>query len=306
MPTASTRDYYQVLGVARNASEKEIRQAYRKAARKYHPDVNPGNKQAEAQFKEIQRAYEVLGDPDKRAKYDKYGEAWERIDQQGGFGQGFSREYPGGFEYDFNTGRDSFDLGDIFDRYFGGGSRAGATRRQRKGEDVEYPVEVTLEEAYNGTQRLLQVQAPNAPGKRLEVKVPPGVRDGSRVRVAGEGGPGVAGGANGDLYLVVTVRPHPVFERKGDDLYEDVQVPLLTAILGGEVRIPTLKGDLALKVPPETQNGRVFRLAGQGMPHLGGNVKGDLFAKVRVVLPTELSAREKELFQQLAEMRPAK
>ncbi len=311
MATAGTKDYYQVLGIARNAGEKEVRQAYRKLARKYHPDVNPGSKEGEAKFKEIQNAYEVLNDPEKRAKYDRYGDAWDRVGQpgfgQGGFGQGFPPNDFGGTQYEFRPGQGTADFGDIFERFFGDKGRRGSTaRRTRKGEDLEHPVEVTLEEAFSGAERLLAMQGPDGRNKRLEVKIPAGVRDGSRVRIAGEGEPGVAGGPSGDLYLVITVKPHPNFERKGDDLHEEVSVSLTAAMLGGEVRVPTPKGELALKIPPETQNGRVFRLAGQGMPRLGGTGRGDLFAKVQVKLPTHLSSKEKEIFEELERIREGK
>lgn len=302
------RDYYQVLGVSRQASEKEIRAAYRKLARKYHPDLNPGDKQAEERFKEIQAAYDVLSDPEKRAKYDRFGHAWEHAGQapSGGFqGEGF----PGGFRFDFGgTGVDEeFDLGSIFERFFGGAAAGPRTgyRRTARGQDIEQPIELTLEEAFQGTTRLVEVATPGGAPRRLEVKIPAGVREDSRVRVAGEGGPGIGGGPRGDLYLVVSIRPHSLFERKGDDLHLDIDVPLTTAMLGGEVQVPTLKGRVALKIPPETQNGRVFRLAGLGMPHLGGTGKGDLYAKVRVMLPTNISPRERELFAELRRLRPS-
>ena len=205
-----------------------------------------------------------------------------------------------------------------------------AVAQPRRGQDLESPIEVTLEEAYSGTSRTisLQVEEPctvcqgsgqiqNLPCstcrgagvvpriKRLEVKIPPGVNNGSRVRIAGKGQPGYSGGASGDLYLVISVKPHPTFERHGDNLHVDIPVPLAVAVLGGEVQVPTPKGKLALKIPPETQNGRIFRLAGQGMPHLGKSSRGDLLAKVNVVLPTRLSEKEKELFRQLSMIRPA-
>ena len=164
---------------------------------------------------------------------------------------------------------------------------------------MEVPVEVTLEEAFSGSTRRLSLES----GKRLEVKIPPGVKNGSRVRLAGKGGEG-AGGVKGDLYLITSVKPHKLFERRGDDLYIGVAVPLVVAMLGGEVQVPTLKGKLALKIPPETQNGRSFRLKGQGMPHLGNSTRGDLVAKVNVVLPTNLTQKEKELFKQLGQLRP--
>ena len=295
------KDYYGILGVNRNASEREIKQAYRKLARKYHPDVNPGDKSAEAKFKEMNEAYEVLSDKEKREKYDEFGEQWRYADQFAGAkwqqapSWDFSRS---GSATTFHFGED--DLSGIFDELLRGFSGK-ATKQSvwaRQGQDLEYPVEVTLEEAYNGTSRIISL----GDGERLEVKIPPGVKDGSRVRIAGKG---IGyGGVRGDLYLVISVKPHPLFERKDDDLQVQVTVPLTVAVLGGEVQVPTLKGKVMLKIPPETQNGRIFRLAGQGMPHLGNSSRGDLLAKVNVALPTNLSAKEKELFKQLSELRP--
>lgn len=328
------RDYYAILGVKRDASEKEIKAAYRRLARKLHPDLNPGDKTAEARFKEVNEAYEVLSDPEKRRKYDQFGENWRHADQFSYAGQpggtwthttGGPGDFPGS-DYDelFGGG----DVGGIFERLFGEhfAGRGGRTSsRLRRGQDIEQPLEVTLEEAYSGATRLLQMEAqepcPTCKGqgviqnvpcatcrgsgftsrlRRLEVKIPAGVKDGSRVRIAGEGQPGVAGGPKGDLYLIVSVRPHPTFERKGDDLHVEIAVPLTVAILGGEGQVPTPKGTkLTLKIPPETQNGAVFRLVSQGMPPLAGGGRGDLYAKVRVVLPTKLSPREKKLFEEL-------
>lgn len=314
------RDYYEILGVSRDADEKEIKRAFRRLARKHHPDVNPNDKVAAEKFKEIQNAYEVLSDAEKRKKYDQFGEAWEHAGQAGpgyrpGYGRpGYGQPGYGGAgrqpQYDFRYGgaEDAFDLGDVFERFFGGVGGAASrgwksARTVAKGEDLEQPVEVTLEEAYRGTQRIVEVREPDGRLRRLEVKIPAGVGEGSRVRVAGEGAPGL-GGPRGDLYLVVKVSPHSQFERKGDDLYTEVPVSLTQAILGGEVEVPTLKGKVALKIPPETQNGRVFRLAGLGMPRLGGSSQGDLHVKVRVVLPTRLSAKERELFEELQKLRP--
>lgn len=321
------KNYYDILGVKRGASDKEIKQAYRRLARKHHPDVNPGNKAAETQFKEINAAYEVLSDPEKRRKYDRYGDKWQYADQfeqqaqAGGWGSSGRGSPFGGQQADMG------DLSRIFDSILGRGGSFRASRRSR-GQDINYPLEITLDEAFSGTMRTLQMQTPDAcptckgtgvisgvacvtchgvgqvlKPRRLEVKVPSGVRDGSRVRITGEGEPGPGGGPKGDLYLVISVRPHPQFERKGDDLYEDVPVPLVEALLGGEVEVPTLRGKLALKIPPETQNGRVFRLAGQGMPKLGKADHGDLFARVKVVLPTNLSDKEKEIFRQWKALR---
>jgi curved DNA-binding protein len=285
------RDYYQVLGVNRNAAAKEIKQAYRRLARKYHPDVNPGDKSAEAKFKEINEAYEVLSDPEKRRKYDQFGAQWQYADQ---FAKAGRQGRP--FQ-DFGRGRvtfDSEDVGGIFDsilRDFGiGQARARPKRRQK----LESPIEVSLEEAYQGTSRVVEID-----GRRLEVKIPPGVDNGSKIRIPGKE-------AGDEVYLVISVKPHQRFQRKEDDLYVDVSLPLTDAILGGEAEVPTIKGKLALKIPSETQNGRVFRLAGQGMPHLNKPGKGDLLARVHVVLPTNLSQREKELFGELRAIRGQK
>jgi molecular chaperone DnaJ len=331
----ASKNYYDIIGVKRDASEKEIKQAYRRLARKYHPDVNPGDKSAEAKFKEINEAYEVLSDKEKRQKYDRFGDKWQYADQFARSGRQQTQYWDfapgGGGSYRF-TGGDLGDLDSIFEELFGGG-RARTTYRRprpRRGQDLESPIELTLAEAYNGTSRTisLQLEEPcsacsgsgriqNLPCsacrgagvvpkiKRLEVKIPPGVNNGSRVRIAGKGQPSYSGGTSGDLYLVISVKPHPELERRGDNLHVNVPVPLTVAVLGGEVQVPTPKGKLALKIMPETQNGRVFRLAGQGMPHLGKSSRGDLLAKVNVVLPTKLSEKEKDLFQKLREMRPS-
>ena len=325
------KDYYQILGVSRNASEKEIKQAYRRLARKHHPDLNPGDKSAEAKFKEINAAYEVLSNPEKRKKYDQFGEQWEYAEQ---FAKSGGQER---VKWDFGRGGRTFEYGDlsdfdgIFSSLFGGSGIGSRTRRgPQLGQDIESLIEVSLEEAYHGSTRVIQLQTVepctacggtgrvgnrvctmcNGAGgkvipKQLEVKIPAGVRDGSRIRIAGGGGPGLAGGSKGDLYLVAKVLPHKLFERKGDDLYTEVSVPLATAMLGGEVRLPTLNGNLSLKIPAETQNGRVFRMAGKGMPHLGNANYCNMFAKVKVVLPTNLTKEERQLFERLRSLRPA-
>ncbi len=324
-------DFYQLLGVKREANEKEIRSAYRKLARKHHPDVNPGDKASETKFKEINNAYEVLSDTEKRRKYDKYGDKWEFADQiEEAERQRGPRSRVAG-----NGGRQQFevddlsgvgDLSGVFSQFFGRGGRGGGARTMsRRGADVQQPVDVTLEEAYHGTSRMLEMMAqepcPTCGGsgeiagatchtcqghgqiqkpRRLEVKIPAGVATGSKVRIGGEGQPGIGGGKKGDVLLLVTVRPNPRFERKGDDLHEEIEVPLTTAVLGGETEVPTMTARVMLKIPPLTQNGRVFKLGGLGMPRLNKEGKGDLYARVRAHLPEALDDGQKKLFEELS------
>jgi DnaJ-class molecular chaperone len=309
------RDYYTVLGVSRTASEKDIKTAYRKLARKHHPDVNPGDKKSESLFKEIGEAYSVLSDPEKRKKYDRWGPDFEKIEQAQAAGANFGGR-PGSRTYSYTAGGpaanggfnfESEDLGGLFEQLFGraAGGRQRVRTTPRKGTDIDQPVEITLEEAFNGTQRtysLLDSQTGDA--KSVEVKIPAGATEGLRIRVAGKGESGMSGGAAGDLYLIVNIKPHAQFEREGDDLRVKVPTPLYTALLGGEVMVPTPKGThLALKVPPETANGQRMRLTGQGMPRLNGAGRGDLYAEITVQLPKNLTEREKDLFAELARLR---
>ncbi|MBI3977361.1 MAG: J domain-containing protein [Chloroflexi bacterium] len=320
------KDYYSILGVPKGAAQKEIQSAYRKLARKYHPDVNKGDKASEAKFKEINEAYQVLGDPEQRKKYDALGANWRQYEQwqraaganeqpfdwaQFGFrpaGQrGGSRGYSATSQAEVEDLFENSGLfSDFFNTFFSGTQDRTSGRERvarRRGGDVDQPVDVTLEEAAAGTTRTLQLTDASGRTRRIEVKVPPGVREASRVRVAGQGGPGL-GGPAGDLYLVVHLLPHPTFERRGDDLVTKVPVPLTAAVLGGEVEVPTLRGKVALKIPAETQNGRVFRLRGLGMPRLEDpEARGDLLAEMRVVLPEGLSPREREIFEELARLR---
>jgi DnaJ-class molecular chaperone len=309
------RDYYTVLGVPRTATEKDIKTAYRKLARKHHPDVNPGDKKSESMFKEIGVAYAVLSDADKRKKYDRWGHDWEKIEQAQAAG-GAYRGRPGSARTTWSSAGngapggvnfESEDLGGLFDQLFGraAGGRTRVRTAPRKGADMEQPVEITLEEAFNGTPRTFAIHDTQSGETRtVEVKIPAGATDGLRVRVAGKGEAGVAGAPAGDLYLIVSIKPHSLFEREGDDLRTKVPTPLYTALLGGEVMVPTPKGgQLALKIPAETSNAQRIRLAGQGMPHLNGTGRGDLFAEITVQLPKNLSTHEKELFAELAQQR---
>jgi DnaJ-class molecular chaperone len=346
------KDYYKILEVPRGASQDEIKKAYRKLARKHHPDVNPGDKKAEARFKELNEAYEVLSDPDKRHKYDTLGPNWQ---EQFGFGGTTTRSgsrsgsRSGGIPFDFDP--DPTRFSDFFETLFGRGSgsrgRASTTSStganttpgtknsdylRRPGENIEQPVDVTLGEAYTGVARTFVIQIPEpcvicrgagevsgklcnacqgqgqvTRTKRLEVRIPAGVDNTSKVRVAGEGQPGLGGGPRGDLYLLVSVTPDPNFERKGDDLFTEIPIDLTTAILGGEapVTLPDKKR-LLLTIPPETQNGQEFRLSGKGMPRVRDGIRGNLYARVKVVLPTRLTQDERELFEKLARLRPAR
>jgi DnaJ-class molecular chaperone len=283
------QDYYSTLGVPHNAGDKEIRSAYRRMARRHHPDVNRNNPEAEARFKEINEAHEVLSDPEKRRLYDRFGHNWRQA-QQSGDPMGRAGG-PGGFEFPQDP-RGGFDLEDIMGRFFGG---AGQTTRTRPRETVlEQPVELTLEEAFTGATRTIQITRPGvARSIRAEVTVPPGVADGARVRVS-PGGQAVV--------LLISVRPHPRFQRRGADLDTEVTVALVDAMLGGEVVVPTLMGRVALTLPPGTQNGRTFRLGGQGMPHLRGpKARGDLHVTVKVKLPADLTEHEVRLVRDLKE-----
>jgi DnaJ-class molecular chaperone len=339
------KDYYKVLGVAKGADAKEIKKAYRKLARQYHPDVNPNNQPATDKFREISEAYEVLGDTEKRSIYDKYGErykdyeAWKKaggeatgvslddfmsgVGSRGAYaGAGGPTAGTGGGSYQYHTvnAEDLEDMfgnespySDFFNSIFGGAAsqtgRGGpggfqAQPRTSRGRDAEYPVQVTLEEAFHGAKRVLELAFEPGKTKRLEVSIPAGVKDGDRVRLAGLGSPGRNGGPAGDLYLLVEVLPHVFFERKGADLYAKINVPLTTALLGGEVPVPTIKGGrLALKLAPNTQNGNQVKLRNQGMPRrTGSDERGDLYVQVQVQLPADLTTEEKAALENFARL----
>jgi DnaJ-class molecular chaperone len=281
------KDYYEILGVARNASDADIKSAYRKLARKYHPDVNQGDKGAEAKFKDVAEAFAVLSDKEKRAKYDQGGHE--------AFGPGFNPFE--GYGFDAQSIRID-DLSDLFEMFTG---RSGRTRsRARRGPDVEGQVQIPFREAVRGTTVELNVD-----GTPVKVRVPPGVDDGARIRVAGQGPKGSNGGPNGDVYLSVQVAPDPVFRREGNDLYSDVTVGLARAALGGTVAVPTLEGESTVQLPAGTRSGQKLRLRGKGVPGSGARPAGDLYAVVQIAPPRALDPRSRELLEEFARLNPS-
>lgn len=308
------QDYYETLGVGRNASEAEIKRAYRKLARKYHPDVNK-DKEAEEKFKQINEAHEVLKDPEKRKLYDQLGPDWQA-------GQDFKP--PPGWEnvhFDFQTGpgAEAFDFGggfsDFFEMLFGGrmAGGGGASARQAswvmRGQDQEAGIEVSLEDAYHGVTRTITLQGHEIDSQgqvrpttqNLQVKIPPGVTDGTRIRLSGKGGAGMGGGPAGDLYLRVHIKPHARFRAEGHDLVVDVPVTPWEAALGATVEVPVMDGTVNLKIPAGSQSGQKLRLRGKGLPKKGSE-RGDLFARLKIAVPKDLNEREKELFSEMAKV----
>jgi curved DNA-binding protein len=318
------KDYYEILGVAPNADKKVIQQTFRQLARKHHPDVNPGNKEAEEKFKTINEAYQVLSDAKQRKKYDELRAQYQQWQQTGSRQQDFDWQnwsasragngtagasQPGkGPRTQYASPEDLEDLfgsaspySDFFTNIFGGGrgSDRGEPSTPRRGRDVEYEVDLTLEEAFHGADRSLEMD-----GHRFKAGIPVGVRTGSRVRLAGQGEPGQNGGPAGDLYLIIKILPNETFEREGDDLHMDIPLDIFTAIAGGEVRISSMERPLTLTIPPRTNANRNFRIRGKGMPHLGdSNTRGDLFARVRLVLPDSLTDQEVNTISALASAR---
>ncbi len=302
------RDYYEILGIDRSASEAELKRAFKKLARKYHPDVNPGDKKAEERFKEISEAYAVLSDKEKRGRYDAMGHA--------AFGGG-SPWGEGGAAPGMEDILREFGLGDILGGMFGGG-RAGRggfgarPRQPRRGQDLNYSMEIGFDDALKGLNTTITVpKTTQTDGgierttERIQVKIPPGVSNGSRIRLAGKGESSLNGGAQGDLFIVTKVRDHPFFERKGDNLYLELPVTLGEALLGARVEINTFEGATKMTIPPSTQNGQVFRLPGKGAPKLKGSGQGDLYVTISVMLPERMDEESKEIVRELERRNPA-
>jgi curved DNA-binding protein len=311
------RDYYETLGVPKTASDDDIKKAFRKLARKYHPDVNKDKVAAEEKFKQLNEAYEVLGDPEKRKKYDELGANWN---QPGGFQPppGWGGQPRGGFRR-YATGDDGgveFEFGgtgfsDFFEQFFGGAGRqagfGGSPFGQRhtgpeRGSDVEADIMVTLEEALHGSKRPISLRRGNSNKvESYQVKIPKGVHEGQRIRLAGQGEAGAGGGTSGDLFLRVRLARHPDFSVEGNDLIHEVKLPPWQGALGGELRVPTLEGHARLKIPAGTQGGQRFRLRGHGLPTAAGG-RGDLLVETQIQIPKKLSEREREIWSQLAEL----
>jgi curved DNA-binding protein len=304
------KDYYKVLGVSRTATPEEIKKAYRTLALKYHPDKTKGDKTAEEKFKDINEANEVLSDPEKRGKYDRFGADWKHYQETGA--------QPGGFDWSKYAGssggksgrmsREDFDatfsgqeVGDLFELLFGqrGGAKRGRRSAAVKGEDLDAETTISFDEAYHGSTRIVELE-----NQTIRVAIKPGIADGQVLRIPGKGGRGYQGGSNGDLYLTIRVLPDPGFDRQGNDLHVDIAVDLYIAVLGGKTQVKTLKGTVKVDIPEGTPNGTVLRLRGLGMPIYGKkNEYGNLFVKVSIQIPEYLSAQETELFRKLAALR---
>lgn len=315
------KDYYKILGVSKTADEKEIKKAYRKLARQYHPDLNPGDTAAENRFKEINEAYEALSDAEKRKMYDQFGSQWQQYQRGGGNPNDFWRQWQsnqgtsGGYRQTINAeqfeqmfGSTGGGFSDFFEALFGSMGGAGGFNhagqgqtRARRGQDAEHTVQLTLLEALQGSTRQLKWED----GRTINAKIPPGVKTGSRIRLAGQGNPGMGGAPAGDLYLTVELLPDSTYQREEDNLRITLPVDLYTAVLGGQLTVPTLERQVNLTIPEGTANGTQFRLRGLGMPKLKNpSERGDLLVTVSVTLPSPLSDQERQLFRQLRDLRP--
>lgn len=304
-------DYYQVLGIDRTANQDEIKRAYRKLARKYHPDLNPGDDEAKKKFQQLNEANEVLNDVEKRKKYDQYGENWRNADpyraaQQENTSRSANQqrtsENPfGNADFNYSGNYDTGEYSDFFEELFGsrfGGEKRSGRRASFRGQDLETILNISLQQAAETHQQTFSIAGRN----NIRITVPAGVRDGQKIRLKGQGGPGINGGPDGDLYLIFRINPDHRFERRGDDLYTRLQIDLRTALLGGEIVADTLTGKIKVKIAPETQNGTTIRLKGKGFPlYKQPQSFGDLYATIDVKLPSHLTDEQKELFQKFAD-----
>lgn len=290
------KDYYKILGLTKTASQEEIKKAYRKLAVKHHPDKNPDNKQAEESFKLANEANEVLGNPEKRKKYDELGENWQQYEKQDNRGNGSPF---GGQYYAQQGGNNPFgeqgDFSDFFEQFFGGRDRGNGKSPSRKGGDYETEMEITLEEAYRGTSRIIEVE-----NEKLRITPKLGIQNDQQLRIKNKGAKGLGDGQRGDLFVRIKIKPHPLFVRKVDDLYFTQKIDLFTAILGGEIVVTTLSGQVKIKISEGTQNGKSIRLKGKGMPFYDNpTLFGDFYLEIQVQIPKTLSNSQKELFEQL-------
>ena len=306
------KDYYEVLGISKGATADEIKKAYRKLARKYHPDANLNNPSAEEKFKEIGEAYEVLKDPQKRQRYDQLGANWKQYANAGrpGGGQSYSYDFGGGRGFNFENMGGGFS--DFFEMFFGSSANqdassgfdfgnnfggGGARASSRKGQDLQSAIGINLREAFTGTQRSIRLQKENKT-RTVNVKIPKGIKNGGKIRLAGEGGPGLRGGPGGDLYLTVNVSQHNIYERKDNDLHIEVPVTIKEAYYGGKINIPTFEGKVDMKLPKKTQSGKTLRLKGKGMPGVKGGSNGNLYVKTRIVFPEKMNSKQKKKFDE--------
>jgi len=293
-------DYYKILGLDKSASTEDIKKAYRKLARKYHPDINPNNKEAHKKFQEVNEANEVLSDPEKRKKYDQYGKDWKHAEEfEKARQQQKQRTYSGTGEEQFFGGGGEGNFSDFFESLFGGGGRRERRETKFRGNDYEAQLQLSMREVYTTHQRTLTLN-----GKNIRITIPAGVEDGQKIRLKGHGAPGVNGGPNGDLYITFVIEDDPQFKRLGNDLYTTAEIDLYTAVLGGETTVETMSGKLKLKVPPGTQNDARTRVRGKGFPvYKNDGQFGDLYITYKVKIPTNLSEKERELFTQLSKQR---
>ncbi len=288
-------DYYKILDIDKSASPKDVRNAYRKLARKYHPDLNPNNADAKTNFQQINEANEVLSDPEKRKKYDQYGKDWQHADEFEKQKQQQSQSSGSGNRGGFSGGQSAGDFSDFFESMFGGSSYGGGRQAKFRGEDYSTEIQLQLIDAYKTHKQTLTVN-----GKNIRITIPAGVENGQTIKIPGHGGPGTNGGPNGDLYITFSVSNHASIKRLGDNLFTTVELDLYTAVLGGEIKINTLDGKVKLNVKPETQNGTKVNLKGKGFPVYKNEGKfGDLQVTYSVKVPTNLTVRQKELFEEL-------